>query len=181
MKVKPKMMAFEDSTATAPDRLTGQKNIVAFRAVRLKKGNKYTSNHNSNEQGIKLSDLFEILFFSKYHIVFLVEWKEIEYNFGNYFDGIAFTAPKTGLYSFSATAQVRGNNDTRGYFYVNGKAKFYSRCDTRNNDIISLPMQTTLKLEKDDKVEVRYSGQLYEADYLRRTFFEGRFISQIEE
>ena len=57
MKVKPKKMAFEDSTATAPDRLTGQKNIVAFRAVSLKKGDSGTTNHHYNEKGIKLSDL----------------------------------------------------------------------------------------------------------------------------
>ena len=59
MKVKPKKMAFEDSTATAPDRLTGQKNIVAFRAVSLKKGNSSNSNHHHSQQGIKLSDLSE--------------------------------------------------------------------------------------------------------------------------
>ena len=52
MKVKPKMMAFEDSTATAPDRLTGQKNIVAFRAVNLKKGGGGTTNHQRDEKGI---------------------------------------------------------------------------------------------------------------------------------
>ena len=52
-------MAFEDSTATAPDRLTGQKNIVAFRAVSLKNGTAGNTNHHYNEKGIKLSDLSE--------------------------------------------------------------------------------------------------------------------------
>ena len=54
MKVETKMMAFEDSAATAPDRITGQKNIVAFRALSLKNGQSSYSTHNSSDQGFLL-------------------------------------------------------------------------------------------------------------------------------
>ena len=54
MKVETKMMAFEDSAAAAPDRLTGQKNIVAFRALNLQNGQTGYSTHNSSDQGILL-------------------------------------------------------------------------------------------------------------------------------
>ena len=36
MKVDTKAMAFTDITATAPDKITGDKNIVAFRSYGLK-------------------------------------------------------------------------------------------------------------------------------------------------
>ena len=37
MKVDTKAMAFTDITATAPDKITGEKNVVAFRSCGLKK------------------------------------------------------------------------------------------------------------------------------------------------
>ena len=109
-----------------------------------------------------------------------MEWKQIEYNLGNHFDGTIFTTPRTGLYHFSATVQVRNANAT-SYFYVNDQEKFFSRCRAQSDDIASLPIQTTLKLETGDKVTVRYDGQLYEGDYRTRAFFEGRLISKIDE
>ena len=75
------------------------------------------------------------------------------------------------------------NADTQGYFYLNGeeKERVFSGCRPQDDDVVSVPIQTTLKLETGDKVEVRYHGILYEADYQTRAFFEGRFISKIEE
>ena len=55
LKVETKMMAFEDSTATAPDRLTGLKNIVAFRARQVKSGTGGYSNHHHTDKGILLN------------------------------------------------------------------------------------------------------------------------------
>ena len=52
MKVETKLMAFEDSTATAPDRLNGQKNLVAFRAFNLRNGGTGTTDHQYSEKGI---------------------------------------------------------------------------------------------------------------------------------
>ena len=52
IKVDTKMMAFEDSAATAPDRFTGQKNIVAFQACSLKNVTGSQTNHSCTRQGI---------------------------------------------------------------------------------------------------------------------------------
>ena len=45
------MMAFDDSTATAPDRITGQKNIVAFRACALKNNTSPSHTHSDSTPG----------------------------------------------------------------------------------------------------------------------------------
>ena len=45
----------------------------------------------------------------------------------------------------------------------------------------SLPIQTTLKLNKGDKIEVRLTGTMTEINNASRTFFEGRLISKIDE
>ena len=55
MKVETKMMAFDESTATAPDRITGKKNIVAFRAGGLKNNTKDDYKHSSGTPGISNS------------------------------------------------------------------------------------------------------------------------------
>jgi len=50
LKVETKMMAFDESTPTAPDRLTGTKNIVAFRANGIESdGDNITSHSNWNQ------------------------------------------------------------------------------------------------------------------------------------
>ena len=54
MKVETKMMAFDESTATAPDRITGKKNIVAFRACALKTNTSDSYCHSSGTPGIKI-------------------------------------------------------------------------------------------------------------------------------
>ena len=51
MKVETKMMAFDDSTATAPDRITGQKNIVAFRVCALKDNTSTSYSHSLSTPG----------------------------------------------------------------------------------------------------------------------------------
>ena len=51
--VETKMMAFNDSTATAPDKITGQKNIVAFRACGLKNDSDY---HLESKPGISYTE-----------------------------------------------------------------------------------------------------------------------------
>ena len=110
----------------------------------------------------------------------IVEWKRIDYNIGNHFDGTFFTAPKTGLYYFSATVLLK-NAGTWGYFFVNGQEKFVSGSSSQNGHIANLLIQTTLKLKTGDKVAVRYAGKLYNADYNTLAYFEGRFISKIDE
>ena len=55
MKVETKMMAFDESTATAPDRINGKKNIVAFRACTLKKNSSNDNSHSPSIPGISNS------------------------------------------------------------------------------------------------------------------------------
>ena len=112
---------------------------------------------------------------------FLVKWRNIEYNIGNHFNGTIFTAPVAGLYSFFAMAKHRAATYTRIRLYVNGNSKIVSTNETKNDDIQSLPLQSTLKLEKGQTVELRFGGTLYQASYGDRTYFEGRLISRIDE
>ena len=57
IKVETKMMAFDESTAIAPDRITDKKNIVAFRACSLKKNTGYDYSHKQGTPGISNSKL----------------------------------------------------------------------------------------------------------------------------
>ena len=52
MKVETKMMAFTDITATAPDKITGENSVVAFRACGLS-----SSNHSSSSSSSYLLNL----------------------------------------------------------------------------------------------------------------------------
>ena len=45
----------------------------------------------------------------------------------------------------------------------------------------SIAIQTTLKVAKDEKVEIRFSGKLLESHDSKITYYEGRFIAPIEE
>ena len=55
MKVETKMMAFDESTATAPDRITGKRNIVAFRACSLQNNTYDNYRHSEGTPGISNS------------------------------------------------------------------------------------------------------------------------------
>ena len=55
MAVETKMMALDKLTATAPDRRTGKKNIVAFRAYTVKKNASDDHNHSKGTPGISNS------------------------------------------------------------------------------------------------------------------------------
>ena len=113
--------------------------------------------------------------------MFLVEWRTIDYNIGNYFDGTTFTAPKTGLYSFNATA-IQYQSNSRIELYANNALKM-SMIDNpgTGGSYGNMVIQTTLKLAKDEKVEIRFSGKLLGAVDSELTCYEGRFISPIEE
>ena len=120
------------------------------------------------------------------HDIFLVEWRDIDYNLGNYFDGTIFTAPQAGLYTFLAQFHRYGGyskgNNVHAYLFVNGTgiARSYTHSHA-DNDIIPFVLQSTLKLAKGDKVEVRLSGKVIDASNRNWTYFEGRFISRIDE
>ena len=46
MKVETKMLAFNDSIASATDRVTGETTIIAFRSTALKNGQGGTTSYN---------------------------------------------------------------------------------------------------------------------------------------
>ena len=175
LNVKTKMMAFDDSTATAPDRLTGEKNIVAFRACNL--SGSVTDNRSVSTAGKSII----LYFLLNIHNMFLVPWQKIDYNIGNYFDGTIFTAPKTGLYTFFAKFLCQAaNHQSYGSFYVNGTQKIYSQWAVTDHGRINCILHATLKLTKDDKVEVRLSGKLFSGSN-DTCYFEGRLISLIAD
>ena len=121
------------------------------------------------------------------NFLFQVEWNYIDYNIGNYFDGTIFTAPTDGLYSFYATARCcHRENWSIIYLFVNGdEYNFSSYYTIANSDNVQrgvpVTIQTTLKLEKSDKVEVRLEGGLSTTLSIYCIYFEGRLISRIDE
>ena len=120
------------------------------------------------------------------HDIFLVEWRDIDYNLGNYFDGTIFTAPQAGLYTFLAQFHLYGpyskGNDVAAFLFVNGTCIALSvNCSHADLNYVPFVLQTTLKLAKGDKVEVRLAGRVQAAYLSHWTYFEGRFISRIDE
>ena len=113
--------------------------------------------------------------------MFSVQWENIQYDIGNNFDGTKFTAPKGGLYTFHATARRQDKNSyTIIHFFVNGSPRISSFAGTDDNDSFSQSIQTTLRLDSGDKVEVRLHGNFWDTTYGPCTFFEGRYIPRID-
>ena len=116
------------------------------------------------------------------------DWKNIEYNHGNHFDGSNFTAPIKGIYSFLTTIKQRSYQFGRIRCYVNNKVIALAE-RTNSTDIktdinmnagqILLPI--TLELKKDDIVTIRIGGDLYNITDPQTTYFEGRLVSVINE
>ena len=107
--------------------------------------------------------------------MFIVSWKNIDYNYGSHFDGLIFTAPVKGIYSFLATALVPADE----YF-----AKF--QCYINNNEIADsknkpiedarhVILHTVLQLNKNDKVQLEGYGT-ESAICLNQSYFEGRLV-----
>ena len=113
---------------------------------------------------------------------FLVEWRYVNYNIGNYFDGKVFTAPKTGLYSFYATAERLYEQGIAAIsVYVNGSNTAISKNCLNNDNWGSITVQTTLKIDEDDNVDIRLLGKFASTHDIVRTYFEGRLISILNE
>ena len=122
---------------------------------------------------------FENLFKSS-QSQFSVEWLNVDYNVGNYFDGIYFTAPENGLYSFNVVAS-NSSSDT-GYIslFVNNKQYACAGRSESNGKYGMVNLVTTLKLVKNDSVSVRINDQLYDTHDARKTFFEGRLVARYD-
>merc|ERR1712062_153609 len=144
MKVETRILSFSDSHATANDRVTGESSFVAFRATALKNG---------------FSDQKP------------VEWANVDYNLGNFFDGTYFTVPKTGLYSFLANfyhVNAYGQID----LYLNDKLKIWTAKGESKGKSGFLTFNTTLQLVKNDKVDIRLQGGVSNLTDPMTTFFE---------
>ena len=110
-----------------------------------------------------------------------MEWKNVDYNLGNYFDGTYFTVPENGLYYFKACCLQASTNYGYIHLYLNDKQHIYAvRAESNNNDGF-VNIDTTLKLVKNDKVHVRFYGDLYQTHYALTTYFEGRMVARLDE
>ena len=119
--------------------------------------------------------------FRQTHSYILVEWENFDYNLGNFFDGTYFTVPENGLYSFNAFCLQASSNDGQSQFYLNNNRHIYAYRAESNNRLGFVNIDTTLKLAKNDKVDVRFSGSLADTHYEMSTYFEGRMIARLGE
>ena len=100
---------------------------------------------------------------------------------GNYFDGKYFTVPTDGLYSFHIASRHKSGRYGQINLRVNDCVQSYCYVEESSTDIGFVNIQTTLKLNKNDKVHARFSNELYNTTDGLATYFEGRLIARIDE
>ena len=126
-----------------------------------------------------------------------MDWRNIEYNHGNHFDGTTFVAPFKGLYSFLSTAVYETliigsmTNYSRVDCFVNdirtnsALSNFTRRTDQSasigNECVGNVMMQTTLQLNAKDRVYIKLDGSFSNLNNRVLNYFEGRLISEIDE
>ena len=121
------------------------------------------------------------IFFRQTHSCILVEWENVDYNLGNFFDGTYLTVPENGLYSFYACCLQNSSSYGQIYLYLNNDLHIYAERAESNNSLGFVNIDTTLKLAKNDKVDVRFHGTLYNTNCEETTYFEGRMIARLDE
>ena len=109
-----------------------------------------------------------------------MEWKTTEYNYGDHFDGSFFTVPQDGIYTFYLTARQKSYYTGYAYIYVNEKEIAHSIRHGYSNYRGHVAVSVTIKLQRDDKVKAKFSGNLYDLSESKTTYFEGRLISKLE-
>ena len=110
-----------------------------------------------------------------------MEWENVDYNLGNFFDGTYFTVPENGLYSFYACSSQKSSNHGQIRLYLNDSLHIYAYRAESNNNLGFVNIDTTLKLVKNDKVDVRFHGNLHNTRDAQLTYFEGRMIARLDE
>ena len=110
-----------------------------------------------------------------------MEWKNVDYNLGNYFDGTYFTVPENGLYYFKACCRQASSNYGEIRLYLNNNLHIYAERESSNDNVGFVNIDTTLKLVKNDKVHVRFQGDLFYTYNASTTNFEGRLIARLDE
>ena len=110
-----------------------------------------------------------------------MEWRNVDYNLGNFFDGTYFTAPENGLYSFNVLCKQQSSSYGYISLSLNDQEHAYAVREESDNRRGFVNINTTLKLVKNDKVHARFYGNLYATNSEKTTFFEGRRIARLEE
>ena len=123
-----------------------------------------------------------------------MDWRNIEYNHGNHFDGTTFVTPFKGLYSFLSTAVYKTSvtiNSSKVECFVNDIRAYsaLSNSTDRANQSGSIAiasvgqvlMQTTLQLNAKDRVYIKLDGSFSNLNNRVLNYFEGRLISAIDE
>ena len=110
-----------------------------------------------------------------------MEWENVNYNLGNFFDGTYFTAPENGLYFFNAACEQKSSNYGFVNLHLNDDMHYYAGRENSYNDRGSVTIDTTLKLSKNDKVHVRFNGHFNQTNSVQTTLFEGRMIARLDE
>jgi len=142
MKVATKTLAFTDPTAVANDPLTGETSIVAFRASTLKNGQYGDNSYQYSKPGI----CFWKFLLRQTHSYTLVEWENVDYNLGNFFDGTYFAVPENGLYSFYACCRQISINYGEIRLNLNDNLHIFANRAESNNNLGFVNIDTTLKL-----------------------------------
>ena len=114
------------------------------------------------------------------HSQFSVEWLNVGYNVGNYFDGTYFTAPENGLFSFNVAASNKSSTNGWIRLYVNNKQHAYAGRGESYGQYGMVNLVTTLVLVKNDSVHVRFENQLHDTHNAMTTFFEGRLVARYD-
>ena len=115
--------------------------------------------------------------------MFLVIWKNIEYNIGNAFDESTgtFTCPHDGIYSFYATSSIYGQHDSSMKIYVNGSERvhhFLRNHGAGEQEFKHVSPNGVFKLSKGDTVHIYMGGTYYKASSeCAGTYFQGHLIN----
>ena len=110
-----------------------------------------------------------------------MKWTNVDYNHGHFFDGTYFTVPANGLYCFNALCWQQSSDEGWLSLYINGDQHVWVVRRDANSELGFVNIDTTLELMKNDKVDVRFLGQLDNMSDQTTTYFEGRLIARFNE
>ena len=110
-----------------------------------------------------------------------MEWLNVDYNLGHFFDGTYFTVPKNGLYSFLANSHQSSSSYGKIMLYVNDVEKIWTARGESSGQNGFITLTTTLKLVKNDKVDIRLYGGVSNLGDSMTTTFEGRLIARTDK
>ena len=109
-----------------------------------------------------------------------MEWRNVDYNLGNFFDGTYFTVPVSGLYSFYLCSRHASSNAGWVYLFLNGELHIWASRSSTGSNTGLVSIDPTLKLEKNDKIDARFHGTLSDTQNAMTTYFQGRLIARLD-